>query len=240
MHRKYEYKSCVVQLRRSDLSRASLSCMATEARCSRINLLCLLFAVISIRGRVPRILLYRLRLGLHAVHLAREVVRDGEVERSRMERYVAPAKPRPAVPCLVDPPDLIEMTYILERAEIRSPFRGLDRDKAVIRAFPFENDRVWPLPGVDQPGIVHCAPAEVFHPGSVRRLLVELMHSCYGEALECGTVTAAIREHVEEGEERWKALRPDRLEKMISKRGTAMWGRDRGDRKDAKGVVLQS
>ena len=129
--------------------------------------LCLLFAVISIRGRVPRILLYRLGLGLHAVHLAREVARDGEVERSRMERYVAPAKPRPAVPCLVDPPDLIEVTHILERAEIRSlwrrivehgtrhngdprqgwptyPFRGLDRDKTVIRAFPFENDRVWP------------------------------------------------------------------------------------------------
>ena len=66
------------------------------------------------------------------------------------------------------------------------------------------------------------------------------MHSRYGEALERGTVTATIREHVEEGEERWKALRPDRLEKMISKRGTAMWGRDRGDGEDAKGVIVQS
>ena len=37
-------------------------------------------------------------------------------------------------------------------------------------------------------------------------------------------------EHVEEGEEGWKALSPDRLEKMISKRGTAMRGRDRSDR----------
>jgi len=99
---------------------------------------------------------------------------------------------------------------------------------------------VYSLPCVNQPRVVHCAPAEVFHPGSVRRLLVELMHSCYCEALECGTVTTTIREHVEEGEERWKALRPDRLEKVISKRRTAMWGRDRGDREDAKGVVLQS
>jgi len=81
-----------------------------------INLLCLSFAVISIRGRVPWVLIYQLGLGLHAVHLAREVVRDGEVERSRMESNVAPAKPRPAVPCRVDPPDLIEVTHILERA----------------------------------------------------------------------------------------------------------------------------
>ena len=81
-----------------------------------INLLCLPFAVTSIRGRVPWVLLYRLGLGLHAVHLAREVVRDGEVERSRMECNIAPAKPRPAVPRRVDPPDLIEVTHILERA----------------------------------------------------------------------------------------------------------------------------
>lgn len=71
-------------------------------------------------------------------------------------------------------------------------------------------------------------------------MLVELTHGCHGEALERGTVTATIREHVEEGKERRKALRPDRLEKMISKGGTAMWGRNRGDGEDAKGVVVQS
>lgn len=73
-----------------------------------------------VRGRVPRVLLNWLGPGLHAIHLARQVVCDGEVERRRMERDVAPTKPRPAVSCRVDPPDEVEVAHVLDRTEIRS------------------------------------------------------------------------------------------------------------------------
>jgi hypothetical protein len=84
------------------------------------NFLCSSFIVISIGGGVPWVLLYWLGLGLYAIHLACEVVRDGEVERRRVERDVVPTKPRPTVPRRIDPSDLIEMAHILQRAQIRS------------------------------------------------------------------------------------------------------------------------
>jgi len=62
-------------------------------------------AVFSLRRRVPRILLNRFRPGLHAIHLAREMVCNGEVECGWMERDVTPTELRPAVPCRIDPPD---------------------------------------------------------------------------------------------------------------------------------------
>ena len=94
------------------------------------------------------------------------------------------------------------------------------------------------LPGVNQPWVVYCAPAEVFYFGHIRGLLVELAHGLQSEARKCGTVTSTIGEHIEECEERREALRPDCLEKVIRKRGTAMWCRDGGYGEDAKSVVV--
>jgi hypothetical protein len=37
-----------------------------------------------------------------------------------MERNVAPTKPRPAVPCRVDPSDEVEVVHVLNRTAIRS------------------------------------------------------------------------------------------------------------------------
>jgi hypothetical protein len=103
-----------------------LSCRATEARCNEDkNLLCLSFAIISVRGRIPRVLLHCLGLGLHASDLARKVVYGGEVERRRVERNTTPAQPRPAIPRRVDPPDEVKVAHILERAEIRPLGRKL-------------------------------------------------------------------------------------------------------------------
>jgi hypothetical protein len=79
--------------------------------------LCQSFIIISFRGRVPRV---RLDWWLHVIHLACKMVRDGEVERRRMEPDVAPTKPRPAVPCRIDPPDEVEVIHVLDRTEVRS------------------------------------------------------------------------------------------------------------------------
>lgn len=77
--------------------------------------------IIILIGRcIPRVFLNRLRFGLHAVHIAREVVSHGEVECRRMELDVTPAKTRPAVSSAVDPPDEIEVIYILDCSEVRS------------------------------------------------------------------------------------------------------------------------
>lgn len=78
------------------------------------------FIGISLGGRVPRVCLNWLGPGLHAIHLARKMVCDGEVERRRMETDVASTKPRPAEPCCVDPPDEVEVVHVLDRTEIRS------------------------------------------------------------------------------------------------------------------------
>jgi hypothetical protein len=53
---------------------------------------------------------------------------------------------------------------------------------------------------VDQPRVILCAPAEIFYPGYVACLVVELAHSGWGEAFERRTVTTTIREHVDEVE----------------------------------------
>jgi hypothetical protein len=62
-------------------------------------------SVISLRRRVPRVLVNRFRSRLHAIHLAREMVCNGEIECGWMERDVTPTKLRPAVPRRIDPPD---------------------------------------------------------------------------------------------------------------------------------------
>lgn len=144
------FLSCTQRLRRTGVSRLYSS-----------------VTVISVGGRVPRVLLGWLGRRLHVVHLSREVIRIGKVECRRVEGDVAPAKACPAVPRRVDPPDEVEMVHILDRAEIRSlgkkkkswcahiiethgggeptyPSGRLDRDKAVIRTFLFENHHVWP------------------------------------------------------------------------------------------------
>lgn len=78
------------------------------------------FTIISFRGRVPRVRLDWLGLGLHAIHLARKMVRDGEVERRWMKPNIVPTKPRPPEPCRVDPPNEIEVVHVLDRTEVRS------------------------------------------------------------------------------------------------------------------------
>ena len=40
-----------------------------------------------------------------------------------------------------------------------------------------ERHDVYSLPGVNQPWVVYCAPAEIFYFGHIRGLLVELAHS---------------------------------------------------------------
>lgn len=70
-----------------------------------VEYLMLYHSVILFRRRVPRILLNRIRPGLYAIHLAREMVRNGEVECGWMERDAPPTKLRPAVPCRIDPPN---------------------------------------------------------------------------------------------------------------------------------------
>ena len=78
------------------------------------------FTVISLGRRVPWILLNRFRPGLHAIHLAGEIVCNGEVECGWMERDVTPTKLRPAVPCRIDPPDQVEVAHVLDSTDIRS------------------------------------------------------------------------------------------------------------------------
>lgn len=48
---------------------------------------------------------------------------------------------------------------------------GLRRDRDQV-----DRQDVHSLPGVNQPWVIYCAPAEIFYFGNIRRLLVELAH----------------------------------------------------------------
>ena len=63
----------------------------------------------------------RLRLGGRlALDDAREVVRDAQVERRRLELDLAAHDLRPLVPRGVDPADEVEVVHALERAQVRA------------------------------------------------------------------------------------------------------------------------
>jgi hypothetical protein len=152
-----------------------------------------------------------------------------------MELDVTPAKARPAVSCAVDPPDEVEVIYILDCSEVRPLKEWLSptqthkgADLPILPTRPRRGHHLDPLsrespsvaicnvrdmstvvstwgehslPRIDQPWTINRAPAEVLYFRYVRRLLIELAHGCWCEAAKRRTITAAIREHVEEREE---------------------------------------
>ena len=86
------------------------------------------------------------------------------------------------------------------------------------------------LPGIDESGVVHRAPAEVTHAGHVGALFVEAAHALDGEALERGAVAAAVREEVEQREYRRHARATHGGQEVVRESRAAVRGRDGGDR----------
>lgn len=127
-------------------------------------------------------------------------VYDAEIKGGRFELYFVAHDFGPFVSSRIDPTDEIEMVYVVESAEVRAPFCGMDGDETVVWTFFIEYDGVRVFPRVDEAWLVSCTPAKVFYAWDVWSVLVEFPHVFESEEVESFTVTTSYGEEVEEGE----------------------------------------
>lgn len=92
------------------------------------------------------------------------------------------------------------------------------------------------FPRIHEPRRIARSPTEILDAFDVRRLFIELAHSIDSERLEGFAIAAAIREHIEEGEDLREAGTGEGHE-VVREGAAAMRCGDGGDGEDAEGAV---